>query len=249
MRRFVGESVSTLTDVDSTLLRTFGALVGRPGRLTAEYLAGRRTRYLRPVQVFLLCNVLYFFLQPLAGFNPLTLALEGHVRSLFYSDLARSMVQAEVSSRGIPEREYAILFDATIASQAKTLVFLIIPLVALVLHAMHSRARRWLADHLVFATHFVAAFLLMILALSAILHLLLRAGRLLGLDVGWLNQDEPAVALLLAMLVAYLYPALRRVYGSGRATAVLRAAALGFMLLYIVQLYRFILFFTTFHAV
>lgn len=249
MRRFLGESASTLTDVDSTLLRTFAALLRRPGRLTAEYLAGRRTRYLRPVQVFLLCNVLYFFIQPLAGFNPLTLALEGHVRNHFYSDLARSIMEAEVSSRGIPEREYAILFDATIASQAKTLVFLIIPLVALVLHAMHFRSRRWLADHLVFATHFVAAFLLMILLLSAILHLLLRAGRLLGVETAWVNADAVPIAMLLAMLIAYLYPALRRVYGGGRVPAALRAAAIGFMLLYIVQLYRFILFFTTFHAV
>lgn len=248
-RHFVAESVQALTDVDSTLLRTFGALARRPGKLTAEYLAGRRTRYLRPVQVFVLCNILYFFLQPLAGFNPLTLRLEGHLHHLPYSGAVRPMVVAEVARRGIDPREYALLFDATIASQAKVLVFLFIPLFALLLHAAHLRSRRYFAEHLVFATHFVAVFLLLILLLSALLHLGTRAAGVLRGAVAASLDDDLAVALLLAMLVAYLYPALRRVYGSGRLAAALRAGLLAFALLYAVQLYRFILFFTTFHAI
>jgi len=45
-------------------VRTFVTLVAHPGLLTREYVCGRRRRYLRPLQVFLMCNALFFFVQP-----------------------------------------------------------------------------------------------------------------------------------------------------------------------------------------
>jgi hypothetical protein len=250
VRRYVGESIETLTDVDSTLLRTAITLVRRPGLLTAEYLQGRRKPYLRPVQLFIICNVLYFFLQPLAGFNPLTLRLAAYLRQMDYSHLLRPMVEAEVARRGTELREYQILFDATVASQARSLVFLLIPIFALVVHLAYPRARRYFAEHLVFATHLIGVFLLSILLLSGFLHLLPAILVAAGFSIAWMRDgEEIAIFLLLSMLAAYLYPALRRVYGGGRAAAALRAAGLAVVLLYLVQLYRFILFFTTFYTI
>ncbi|WP_244506286.1 DUF3667 domain-containing protein [Microbulbifer marinus] len=67
MRQFssiVGDFFDTLLALDSRLTRTLGPLVSRPGYLTAEYLAGRRVRYVSPVRLFIfLCLTTFFIVQ------------------------------------------------------------------------------------------------------------------------------------------------------------------------------------------
>lgn len=249
LRHFVEESLAALTDVDSTLYRTARALVRRPGLLTAEYLAGRRTPYLRPVQLFVLCNLLFFFLQPLAGFNTLTTELAIHLHQLPYSPLVRPMVEGEIARRGVDPGRYSLLFDATSASHAKTLVFVMIPLFAGFVALAFARRRRTFVAHVVFATHFYAYFLLAVLAVSALVHLTVVAGRATGTLREWMGSDLLWTCVMAASWLVYLYPALRRVYGCGRAGATLRALFLAAGLLVVLQLYRLVLFFTAFHAV
>jgi hypothetical protein len=56
-----------LTHADSRLWRTLGALLFKPGRLTAEFLAGRRARYLPPVRLYLVLSVLFFLVAGAVG--------------------------------------------------------------------------------------------------------------------------------------------------------------------------------------
>lgn len=49
-----------LFNIDSRILRTLGTLMFRPGRLTMEYIAGRRARYTAPLQLYLIVSVLLF---------------------------------------------------------------------------------------------------------------------------------------------------------------------------------------------
>jgi hypothetical protein len=58
IRDYLGDAF----DLDSKLFRTLGQLVARPGLLTAEYLAGRRTRYVKPFRIYLLASVILFVL-------------------------------------------------------------------------------------------------------------------------------------------------------------------------------------------
>jgi len=57
---FTQVAAEDLTHADSRLWRTLGALLGRPGYLTREYLAGRRARYLPPVRLYLVLSVVFF---------------------------------------------------------------------------------------------------------------------------------------------------------------------------------------------
>jgi len=49
-----------LTHADSRLWRTLAALLFKPGHLTAEFLAGRRARYLPPVRLYLVLSLAFF---------------------------------------------------------------------------------------------------------------------------------------------------------------------------------------------
>src|SRR5689334_6879350 len=73
------ETADSLFHLDGKVLGGFRMLVTRPGALTQHFLAGRRRGYIKPVQIFVLANVLYFLLQPLSGFTPFTTPLGVHL--------------------------------------------------------------------------------------------------------------------------------------------------------------------------
>lgn len=66
LREFAHELAEESLHWDGKLAKTFRTLVTKPGRLTVEYLAGRRVRYVSPLRVYLTCSVLYFFLSAVA---------------------------------------------------------------------------------------------------------------------------------------------------------------------------------------
>ena len=62
---YIGHVFESLTSFDIRSLRALWTLMARPGRLTRDYLDGRRRIYLGPVQLFVLVNVVF----ALAGAN------------------------------------------------------------------------------------------------------------------------------------------------------------------------------------
>jgi hypothetical protein len=56
----VAEAAGELFQLDARLTTTLGTLLFRPGKLTAEYVAGRRVRYSPPLRVYLVTSLLYF---------------------------------------------------------------------------------------------------------------------------------------------------------------------------------------------
>lgn len=248
LRRYVVEGVEVFTNADSRLARSFRALLGRPGELTRAYFSPERESYLRPLQLFLLCNVLYFFVQPLVGWNTLTSPLRVHLWQLPYSPLVRPMVGWEIGERGVSEASHTALFDATITANAKTLVIVMVPMFALVLALLFARGRRYFVEHMVFATHLVAFFILTLPAALVILALLGRGLVSAGAPAGPVGFFFDALTLPL-YVGAYAYFALRRAYGTSRAAGVLRAVGVGAAMMLVIQTYRAVLFFATFWTV
>src|SRR6056297_1985975 len=56
----ITEGLGDLLDMDSRLWRTLRALLLRPGYLTAEYLEGRRARFMPPFRMYLAFSLLFF---------------------------------------------------------------------------------------------------------------------------------------------------------------------------------------------
>src|SRR5207302_1011535 len=56
----LGELLDTFAGWDGKIPATLWLMVRRPGGLTAEFLAGHRARYLRPLRLYLTMSVLFF---------------------------------------------------------------------------------------------------------------------------------------------------------------------------------------------
>ena len=62
-------SLAEVSSVDSRLWRSMGLLFARPGFLSREYRLGRRKRYLSPISLFLIANVVFFLAPSLTDFS------------------------------------------------------------------------------------------------------------------------------------------------------------------------------------
>lgn len=243
------EAFNVVTNVESGFLRSFAALIARPGFLTSQYFAGRRKPFLKPLQLFLLCNIIFFFVQSYTEFNTLSTPLNVHIRLLPYSNYARAKVNQDVLDRGTTLKEYQARFDATIETQSKTLVVLMIPMFGLVLQALYWRAGRYLVEHLVFSVHFYSFFLLLLSAILLLTTLAFGLARRLTTNLAIFQSDFFFTTIMLLSCLVYLLCAVRRAYEQGWVITVLKCVILVAGIMCILQLYRFCLFFTAFYSV
>ena len=58
VREFLHETTHELTHWDGKIPTTFAALFLHSGRLTREFLAGRRARWLPPLRLYVICSLL-----------------------------------------------------------------------------------------------------------------------------------------------------------------------------------------------
>ena len=60
-RHVVVDVLDSFLNWDSKFFATIGLLIVKPWRLTNEFLAGKRVRYLHPLRLYLLASILFFF--------------------------------------------------------------------------------------------------------------------------------------------------------------------------------------------
>jgi len=246
LRGFARNSFHAMSDLETGLLPTLKWLLTRPGFLTREYLDGRRRRYVRPLRLFLIVNVLYFLIQPLLLANTFNTSLRSHKDRQVYSDVTGPVVEGILAERGVTLEEYTVEWEATSEPLARSLIIIMIPILALVV-ALLQRGRGVPAvGHLVFALHFYAYNLLVAsIALMLLLRLLYMAAVKWDLDFTFVFSEVSLGLLSILVNVLYLLPAIRRVYGRGLPAAATQALLLAVLFFPVVFLYRFILFWIT----
>ncbi len=262
-----------IASLDSRLWRTLGLLLFRPGRLTVDYLEGKRARYVPPFRLFISASIVFFFAASLLtnfdiGDN---VVVDGDVQEQQTTAPAAEVPETpagesapaepagdalptappeptsdskpadvdftaggspfanlcDVDYEGVPEwfaewipqpRAREICERITLdrgrsflraaLSNVPAMMFLFLPVMALVMKLSYPLSGRYYAEHLLFLVHYHSFFYIF----SLLLILIEGGGGLLFPDripTGLIN-----LAALLYMAV-YLFRALRRVYGQG----------------------------------
>ena len=245
-KELVGDVYDELVGWDGKFARTIRLLLTRPGELTRAAVEGQRTRYVRPVKLYLSCSVLFFLIQANVPFpdidaefdigfgfgvseagaetpgeRALGKAIQSGIASLTPTEHADMDREIDAQPRPFRPMLRAIANDYNglmrRASDAMPRVlFVLVPVLALVLRLFY-RGRHY-PEHLYFATYF-GAFVFVVLAIES---------------VAAYTQSVPAIAVAqlvgALIIVVYVVIALRRVYGgSWLATS---AKALGVSLIY-----------------
>jgi len=56
------EAIASYLNLDSRFFRSLPIFIGQPGRLTVEFMSGRRKRFLHPVRFYFIVSIIFFFL-------------------------------------------------------------------------------------------------------------------------------------------------------------------------------------------
>ena len=163
LRHYLGEAIETFSHFDSKILTTLWLLLRWPGRLSADYLEGRRVRFVNPLRLFLLASIVYFLANSLFPYNAFTtpLSVQLHMNN-YYPQFAAAEVARTMRHRGTDFAALEQAYNTKTTVLSKTLVFTLIPVIALLLNAFLFRRRHFFAEHLVVATHFWSFALLLI---------------------------------------------------------------------------------------
>jgi hypothetical protein len=211
---FAHQVVHEFAHLDSTLLQTLRDLIVLLGFLTAEYFAGRKSRYLPPLRLFLTLFALQFlaftFYTPASIYN-ITMLKQfdraGNITKLLERKAHKERVTVEELHERIDARchkIYSLLELANIVG------------VALVLKVLYRR--RYLVEHLVFGAHFLA--FSYIVALVVVWPIYAVA----GFHTGPLHQIVSAITT--AILLVYLFVAQRRFYRDAAASTAFKTVLL-----------------------
>jgi Protein of unknown function (DUF3667) len=90
LRGFVEQVAVAFTNVDSRLMRSLVCLLTRPGALTVAYLQGQRRPYIRPLQLFLIANVLFFAIESLTNSTIFSTPLDSHLHKQPWDGLLKA---------------------------------------------------------------------------------------------------------------------------------------------------------------
>lgn len=144
-----------LLHVDGKVWRTAKALFLEPGRLTAEYWAGRRAGWIGPFRVFLIAAAAMVLFVP--GIGPLNLQTE-LVRNQaggFDVSIGAPRVRPAGSAPLVKGPEYDN-YVARLRTMYSAVRYLAVPLFAAATWLLYRRRQPYYAAHVVLAVHFYA---------------------------------------------------------------------------------------------
>jgi hypothetical protein len=214
VRHFTHEVFHELVHVDSKLFNTLRDLLTKPGFLTQEYFAGRKSRYIAPLRLFLILFALQFlaftFYAPAALYN---------VRSMKRFDTAgalTALIERGALKRHLTSEEFEERLDERWHKNYSLLQLANILGVAIVLKVLHRH--RYFAEHLVFAAHLLAFSYIVTMVVDWPVY------AIAGFKPGPVHQIVQAITI--GIQLVYLFFAQRRFYGDDPAPAAFKTVLL-----------------------
>lgn len=237
IKHFLEQTVEGLTHFDNKFFRSIKILFKYPGKLTSFFEQGIRVPYMKPVQLFIVSNLLFFLLA--SSSNIFSIPLSSYYT---YKNYTIYGTKKAIDKKVVTDQEFkqaATIFNEKMNGQSKAYIVLFIPFLALFLALLFLKKRKFFSLHLVFATHFFSFLLLLFTLFHYIIelpfHYFMRdfSGRF----------DNFATIFNLCIFVFYFIIAAKRYYKSHLAWIILTAILLVGFFMMMLQAYRLFLFY------
>jgi hypothetical protein len=143
-KTFLNSIFLALTLADSRFVKGLWLMVSRPGFLSKEFAEGRKVRYIKPISVFFLLNLVYFLFPVIQLFNA---SLRTQVNS-FQGKLATQAAASKMTSLGFTDiTSFSIVYDQKTTGLAKMLVIVFVVVASLPLNLIYRSKNRYFTDH------------------------------------------------------------------------------------------------------
>lgn len=229
---------------DNKFFKTLKFIILKPGFLSREYVEGKRVNYMRPMQLFVVLNVIYFLFPLVQLFNT-SLNTQMHLRT--HSPLVRKMVNEKLNSEGYSYQGYSLMYNEKSTGLAKLLVILFVACAAVPLSLIFWKRGRYFTDHFTLSVE-LAIFNLAMNALLLSLFLIIVNNAIHWSHSGWEKYlDDVTLTLIFVLTNTYfMFSAGRTFYGQ-RGFPLIIKLVLGLLGLFLaLEAYRIILFLVTY---
>ena len=247
LRHYFDVVANFLTHFDSKGYRSLWYLLTRPGFLSEEHMRGRRVRYAKPLSLFVSINIVYYLSLSLFGANTFTtpLSVQLHMND-YYSGFASRKVESRLKTDKTSYAAFETKYDKKAGVLSKTLIFLFIPIYAILFYGLFFAHRRYFVDHAVVATHLWSFILVLLAALvPAIAAMWMWWFKAPSIAALLAAHDNPISVFLQVCIGVYMALMLRRVYAASHWYCATVALGIAWSFFHIVWLYRFLLFVIT----
>ena len=154
--RLLGEFFNNIFFLDNRFFISMRYLVSFPGRMTVEFLEGKRKKFISPVTLFLFLNLIYFIVNPLSDYS---LSLYDQIHGQPYSRWTKTWVDGKLQTEGLDEKEYRITYQNTSDNVSKSIMIINIPMIAVFVYLMAFKKRRFYFDSLLYSFHFFSLYI------------------------------------------------------------------------------------------
>jgi hypothetical protein len=244
LKHYLEESVEGFTHFDNNFFRSAKVLITQPGLLSQYFSAGKRINFLKPFQFFLICNLVFFLLVgklnifsvPLSSFYQYAPFTWFHTKQTI---LAKAHTAAQIET-------LSLAFNERVGTESKLFIACFIPFLALAIGLIFINCKRYLSEHLVFATHFFSFILLYYTAYTL----------LISIPFYWLSGNQyvstfDAAGSMITLLIFGIYftIAAKRFYKANTLHAA--GGALFIIVVFTIGLYayRLLLFYKVMHSI
>ena len=199
LRDLWNQLVDAFFNWDNRLLTSLNVLFFQPGRLTLEYIAGRRIRFVSPLRLYLVTSILYLFVASLIG-----------SQSFLFTDMF-------IEGASEPHMQRVMIW-------MPRAMFVLVPTFAMLIGWFFRKKKRFFVEHLYFVLH-VHAVWYMLFLLDAFFRPYVRE----TVETGMFTVLGVICTLLSFIVRlgcwVYTYKALRVVYEESRGSTMLKTFA------------------------
>ncbi|MEP1035307.1 DUF3667 domain-containing protein [Ekhidna sp.] len=241
LKHYLGEFINALTFADNKLWRTLRTILISPGKLSEEFVEGRRKNYMKPVSIFFLANLIYFLFPVIDTF---TTNLQIQMNGLPYSVIVEQWVAEEVTQRDVAFEVYEKAYNTKTTELSKLLLTVMATLIGFFLWPIHIGSKRnLLADQMTIGQEVMTFLLIYCLQLVGGLFLVVSY---LGVN---LFSDVTISTISCLMLLFFFIKVEYKFYGFRGLRLVVNAILSLLSIIIVLFLYRALLFFVTFWSI
>jgi hypothetical protein len=246
LKHFFEETFAALFVADGKFPLSLKYLLTRPAYLPEKYISGVRKKYLSPVQLFFLANLVYFLI-PM--YNTFTTTLDIQQNALPYSEWIKPVVQDHLVEAGMSYEQYEVRFNTRSTSNSKLMLIVMVILFGLVFQLLFMGSKNYfLVDFFTAAAYLMSFYLLFVLVILPIIVILLSA--LLTFDRDLILQHDMVVTMgVLIILFSYSFFLIRGTFKTTTRGSLWRSFIFMGLIIPCMFIYRFLLFWITYWTV
>ena len=236
IEKLFNEAFHFITHFEGKFFTTLRSILTRPGKISVDYCLGARKQYFKPVSFFLLLVILYLIFPFFEGLN---MYLKYHLMHPLSGESATRQAKKIIQARGIDMQTLVDLFHQKSVKVSKFLLFIMLPVMAVVSYVLAFFRRKYFYDHFIFSIEANSFYILWGFLILPLIYMILAT-----ISRSLLPSTELVTAIiLLAVYVPWLFMATKRFFKFSNLYTILYCIVYIMALVWFINnIYKFLLF-------